>query len=693
MEAVGRELMAKTCAFTNQFGLTQYDGRCSFFGDGAPTALPEGLGWFIICGMGACFVILTLLLVWIDTRYSENYNAAENFSSAGRSVKMGLTACVVVSNWTWAATLLQSSNVAYKFGVSGPFWYAAGATIQVLLFSILAVEIKRKTPFVHTFPEIIRYRWGKTAHIVYMTFGFITNIIVTSMLILGGAAVMEALTGVDVYAAAFLIPIGVIFYTAQGGLRAALISSWSNTAIIYIALCIYMFLIYASHEDLGSTSKVYDNLRIIEKKFPVENNKGGSYLTMFSEPGLIFGIINIIGNFGTVFVDQSYWQGAIAARPSATYKGYLMGGLCWFAIPFTMATSLGLAGRALDLPITIAESNSGLVPPAVAYHLMGKGGAFLLVLQLFVAVISTAAAEQMSVANLVAYDIYKTYFKPNATGKQIITVSRIMVCVYGVLSGVLAVVLLKLELSLGWVYLFMGIIIGSAVFPIACALTWAKCSAFAAITSTLIGTPAAIITWLVTASTLNDGKLTIDTTGQDYPMLAGNLVALFFSALVCIILSYIKPQNFDWNDFKKIPTISLPAEQDQDSPEVMAKVLSWTYKTGGLLTFILIIFWPLLALPAGVFSKGYFTMWVIISIIWGLVAATACILLPLWECRDTFAAVFKNLILCQPLPTKTPVVGVDADESAHGEEKEYKTTQVVPAPVQMTAVPSTQPEA
>jgi hypothetical protein len=40
---------------------------------------------------------------------------------------------------------------------------------------------------------------------------------------------------------------------------------------------------------------------------PVEDNKGGSYLTMFSKGGLIFGVINIIGNFGTVFVDQAYW--------------------------------------------------------------------------------------------------------------------------------------------------------------------------------------------------------------------------------------------------------------------------------------------------------------------------------------------------------------------------------------------------
>jgi len=107
----------------------------------------------------------------------------------------------------------------------------------------------------------------------------------------------------------------------------------------------------------------------------------------------MFGIINTVGNFGTVFVDQSYWQGAIACKPSATYRGYLLGGMAWFAIPFSMATALGLAGRALDLPITAGESGSGLVPPAVATHLMGQGGAFLVAFQLFLAITSTANSE------------------------------------------------------------------------------------------------------------------------------------------------------------------------------------------------------------------------------------------------------------------------------------------------------------
>jgi Na+/proline symporter len=48
--------------------------------------------------------------------------ATNPFSTAGRMIKTGLTASVIVSQWTWAATLLQSSNVAWQYGVSGPFW-------------------------------------------------------------------------------------------------------------------------------------------------------------------------------------------------------------------------------------------------------------------------------------------------------------------------------------------------------------------------------------------------------------------------------------------------------------------------------------------------------------------------------------------------------------------------------------------
>ena len=104
-----------------------------------------------------------------------------------------------------------------------------------------------------------------------------------------------------------------------------------------------------------------------------------------------FGVVNIVGNFGTVFVDQSYWQSAIAAKPAAAHKGYVLGGMIWFTIPFALATSLGLAGNALNVALTVDEAGAGLVPPASAIAQMGPVGGILVTVQLTMAIVRAPA--------------------------------------------------------------------------------------------------------------------------------------------------------------------------------------------------------------------------------------------------------------------------------------------------------------
>lgn len=58
---------------------------------------------------------------------------------------------------------------------------------------------------------------GKTTHLVYLCFGLFTNILVTAMLLTGGAAVVNSLTGMHTVAACFLMPLGVVIYTMFGG--------------------------------------------------------------------------------------------------------------------------------------------------------------------------------------------------------------------------------------------------------------------------------------------------------------------------------------------------------------------------------------------------------------------------------------------------------------------------------------------
>ena len=62
---------------------------------------------------------------------------------------------------------------------------------------------------------------------------------------------------------------------------------------------------------------------------------------------------------------QAYWQSAIAARPSASVRGYLLGGLLWFSIPFTLATSLGTL---LTQPLPSNHSCSPVPQPLGSQH-------------------------------------------------------------------------------------------------------------------------------------------------------------------------------------------------------------------------------------------------------------------------------------------------------------------------------------
>jgi SSS family transporter len=650
----------------------EYSGRMSYFGGETP--LPTWLGYVVVLGFGLLFSLFTTVVVYADKSFRGQASmTSEHFNTAGRMVKTGLTASVIVSQWTWAATLLQSSNVAWKYGVSGPFWYASGATIQVLLFGVIAISLKKVAPSAHTVCEIVRARWGKTAHITFLCFAFAANVIVTSLLLLGGAATVEALTGMDYRLASFLIPWGVIIYTAAGGLKATFIASYIHTVIIFAVLVTMVLVVYIKGY---SSDQIYDYLEwtisytpeecaqifsnesgsfFDETKYacgPVPNNSGGSYLTMLSGNGLMFGIINIVGNFGTVFVDQSYWQSAIAARPASAAKGYLLGGLCWFAIPFSLATSLGLASTALLLPITATEAGNGLVPPAVAEHLLGDIGAVLILVMLFMAIVSTGSAESIAVSSLVSYDIYREYFNPEATGEDILKVSRIVIVVFGLFMGAFSILLDAIGLGLGWVYLFMGIIIGSAVIPLWNLMTWDKASGKGAVIAAWTGLILSVSSWLIAAK-ITGGEVTVATLGTDQVMLSGNLVAILSSGFIHYVYSkFIDPQDYDFSQLdgqiKLVENDTSGLEAEQQDPDELRRAHRWITRRGYILTVVLIIVWPLLSIPAKVFSKDYFAFWVLLSIVWGFGAAITITILPIAESQSEIGAGFSGLwnIMC-----------------------------------------------
>ena len=445
-----------------------------------------------------------------------------------------------------------------------------------------------------------------------MFFGVVTNTLVSLMLIAGGAATINALTGMHAVAAIFLMPIPVVAYTFIGGLKATFITDYLHGAAVLIIIITFALTAYSTSEHLGSPSAVYDLLVEAATAHPVSGNKNGSYLTMRSQGGVVFFVINIIGNFATVFIDSSYYAKAIAASPVHAMPGYIIGGLSWFAIPWLTATTMGLSALALEshpsFPtypnrMTEADVSAGLTLPYAAVALLGKGGAVATLIMVFFAVTSSFNSELISVSSICTYDVYRTYIKPNASGKSLIWVSHVCMVVYAAIICCISVGLWYNGISMGYLYLLMGVLISSAVVPATLTLLWKGQNRWAATLSPILGVACSITAWLVTAQK-TCGVLDVTCTGSNDPMLAGNLTALLspvvFVPVFCLIFGFDK---YDWksmmeirladdHDMIKDSGLNEAAQREiemrqQADYEAEQKQLKWALKIASITTVLL----------------------------------------------------------------------------------------------------------
>ncbi|GAA5835864.1 hypothetical protein JCM11251_007446 [Rhodosporidiobolus azoricus] len=458
--------------------------------------LSQGVGYGVVVGLGLFFAVLMIGFTKLQTRYTKfKTTSLSEFASASHSVKPGMIACAIVSSWTWAATLLQSTAMGYKTGLVGP--YASADPLRLSqMRSMNAAKVKLNAPRAHTFLEIVRVRWGKTAHVVFLTFSLITSTIVSGMLVTGGSATVTDLTGASTPVICILIPLVVAVYVLIGGLRASIIADFIHTAFLFAIILTFQFYVYTTSDKIGSPSKMYDLLVQAGQDWPVEGNKDGSYLTFRSSTGGIFMVINLIGNFATVFNDQAYWQRAIASQPSTATKAYFLGGSAWLSIPLGFAATMGLSAVVLrydptypNYPegLSAAEVGAGLPAAAAAQTLLREGGAVLLLILLFLAVTSAAAAELCAVSTVFSYDVYATYLNTGASDKQVLQVDRIAIVGYAVFIGVLGVGFHYAGVSMGWLYEMMGTAAGSAVVPIAMCIMWRKANKWACVPGSLVG--------------------------------------------------------------------------------------------------------------------------------------------------------------------------------------------------------------
>merc|ERR1719446_1132552 len=146
--------------------------------------------------------------------------------------------------------------------------------------------------------------------------------------------------------------------------------------------------------------------------------------------------------------------------------------------------------------------------------------------------------------------------------------------------GTLSILLNAIGLNLGWVYLFMGICIGSAVVPLWNMLMWKDANAIGAIVGAWGGMVLALTTWIAYAAA-QSGEGSVDSLGKLEPNLAGNLVAICSSGIIHVVLSLAMPQNYDFKSMAEIAMLEddqRGLDENDFSEKFLAEAKAWVQK-------------------------------------------------------------------------------------------------------------------
>lgn len=491
----------------------------------------------------------------------------------------------------------------------------------------------------------------------------------------------------------------VVLYTAVGGLKATFLTDILHTTIALI-LIIWFTISILTHKEIGGIYGLYDKIRA-DDSINVVGNYAGSLLSFKSKGAIMFGLLLKFGNLALVVMDTAFWQKSFASQVNSTVPGYDLASLAIFAVPWGLGTVIGLSARIVEplaiFPtypnaLTSAEIGAGFVMPYTIKALLGTGGAVAMLLLLFMAVTSTVSSSMIAVSSIISFDFYRTYLNPKATDRQVLRVSHLGVVVHGFFIAGFALMLNYGGADGNWVLYASPILTCPGIFPLILTLFWDRQSRTAAIVSPILGLVTGIAIWFGTAYSLY-GAVTFTTTGEQASALYGALGSLFSPILYTVIISLVKREKFDWNEFLKIdlvgdktpnsagsaspqtPSIDVGDEEKKHAtssvwatapPSELAHIrtldehppvhpfdeatlkhlhrwlrISVVFLIANvLITFVL---WPMPLYRDYIFSRNFFAGWVVVAIIWQFFAVGAVVVYPIYDGRKDLALSIRGI--------------------------------------------------
>ena len=340
----------------------------------------------------------------------------------------------------WLLMGLPGSILAFGFGQA---WIGIGLAIGTAANWILVAKRLRKFSKASgdaiTLPQYLSNRFASKSHLVSIicavVFLVCFTIYVASAFVAGSDVFTTLVPSLDPSVAMIIFAAIVVVYTFLGGFNAVCWTDFFQGLLMLAALLIVPIAVgFTKNLDTAALSTVYTGPNGEEFEF-VANFMGASWKDIIS--GLGWGL----GYFGMPHIIVRFMA---IEKPSMVKKSATVA-IIWVVLSLAATIVIAYFGRmfvysnGVDLSAKLlAEGKQSLVFVELARDVFPAFIAGLLLAAIIAASMSTADSQLLVAASSFSSDLYKPLIRKNASNKEMLWVSRIIVLVIAVVAYFIA---------------------------------------------------------------------------------------------------------------------------------------------------------------------------------------------------------------------------------------------------------------
>ena len=528
----------------------------------------------------SALTIILLLLAFYGGTYllslliKKDKETTSGFMVAGHNVGFGMGAASMTATWIWAASFYAAATSGYKYGVSGPLHYGFWGALMILFIYPFGMRFRELAPNGHTLGELIHARHGSSSQLILAISNLMGSLISLMVNFTAAGALVSVLSPLSFQTGVIIAGVGVLSYTLTSGFRA---SVFTDFAQLIALMAIGVVIIPAVLFSMGGPSVMVSGL----SNLTLQQQDFFSSEAFFQQgaPYFVAVLAYAIGN-------QTITQRLFAIDKTKIKATFITATVGYAGI----VIGLGMIGlMALTIGIEPLNGNmNNLIPQMVSTYLHPVFIALFFILVIG-ALSSTADSDLSALSAIMMADIYAKNIakKGGVKPKTMMLVGRGTMIV----ATAAGLIFASFKLDILVMLVFVGALWGAIVFPVIASVFWNRVTNTAFTSAVIVGlllfciarfelipiigvtalffevlasVGAAVVIGLmvfgflgrkmaVAAAALTLILMLIFATGflRQYMVLLASLTAYGASTIVCVIISLMSNERFDFDLIKQ----------------------------------------------------------------------------------------------------------------------------------------------